>query len=54
MRNYDQPAWRALFGCKSDFSEPESGLEHDKWQNLHAARLQEQLQTALILSVTFI
>jgi hypothetical protein len=26
--------------------------EHDKWQNSHGARLQKQLQTALILSVT--
>jgi hypothetical protein len=26
----------------------------NKWQNLHDARLQKQLQTALILSVTFI
>jgi hypothetical protein len=29
-------------------------VEHDKWQNLHGVRLQKQLQTALILSVTFI
>ena len=28
--------------------------KHDKWQNSHNARLQKQLQTALILSVTFI
>jgi hypothetical protein len=34
--------------------EPEIGLEHDKWQNLRDARLQKQLQTALIISVTFI
>jgi hypothetical protein len=53
MRN-DQPAASALFGCESGFSEPEIGLEHDKWQNLHRARSQKQLQTALILSVTFI
>jgi hypothetical protein len=50
------------------FLEPEIGLEdafvlliwqlwqkkHDKWQNSHGARLQKQLQTALILSVTLI
>jgi hypothetical protein len=55
MRN-DQPALRALFACESGLSEPEIGLEHtfDKWQNSHGARLQKQLQTALILSVTFI
>jgi hypothetical protein len=35
-------------------SEPEIGLEHDKCQNLHGARLQKQLQTALVLPVTFI
>jgi hypothetical protein len=35
-------------------SEQEIGLGHDKWQDLHGARLQKQLQTALILSVTFI
>ena len=51
--------------CESGLSEPEIGLEHafvlliwqkkqDKWQNSHGARLQKQLQTALILSVTFI
>jgi hypothetical protein len=61
----DQPAWRVLFPCKSGLSEPEIGLEHafilltcqkkhDKWQNSHGARLHKQLQTALILSVTFI
>jgi hypothetical protein len=44
MRN-DQPAWPALFACESGLSEPEIGLEHDKWQNLHGARLQKQLQT---------
>jgi hypothetical protein len=53
MRNY-QPALRALFACESGLSEPEIGLEDDKWQNLHGARLHKQLQTALILSVTFI
>jgi hypothetical protein len=40
--------------CESGLSEPEIELEHDKWQNLHDARLQKNLQTALILSVTFI
>ena len=64
----DQPALRALFACESGLSEPEIGLEdafvlliwqlwqkkHDKWQNSHGARLQKQLQTALILSVTLI
>jgi hypothetical protein len=61
----DQPALRALFACESGLSEPEIGQErafvlliwqkkHDKWQNSHGARLQKQLQTALILSVTFI
>jgi hypothetical protein len=50
----DQPAWRALFPCQSGLSEPEIGLEHDKWQNLHGARSQKQLQIVLILSVTFI
>jgi hypothetical protein len=39
---------------ESGLSEPEIGLEHDKWQNLHGARVQKQLQNALILSVTFI
>jgi hypothetical protein len=34
----------ALFGWESGLSEPEIGLEHDKWQNLHGARLQKQLQ----------
>jgi hypothetical protein len=34
--------WRALFACESGLSEPEIGLEHDKWQNLHGARLQKQ------------
>jgi hypothetical protein len=53
MRN-DQPALRALFACESGLSDPEIGLEHDKWQNLYGARLQKQMQTALILSVTFI
>jgi hypothetical protein len=42
MRN-DQPAWCAFFACESGLSEPEIGLEHDKWQNL-----------PLILSVIFI
>jgi hypothetical protein len=60
----DQPALRALFACESGLSEPEIGLEHfvlliwqkkhDKWQNSHGARLHKQLQTALILYVTFI
>jgi hypothetical protein len=61
----DQPALRALFTCESGLSEPEVGLEHpfvfliwqkkhDKRQNWHSARLQKQLQTALIISVTFI
>jgi hypothetical protein len=61
----DELALRALFACESGLSEPEIGLEHayvlfiwqkknDKWQNSHGARLQKQLQTALILSVTFI
>ena len=45
MRN-DQPAASALFGCESDLSEPEIGLQHDKWQNLHGARLQKHPQTA--------
>jgi hypothetical protein len=51
--------------CESGLSELEIRLEHafvlliwqkkhDRWQNSHAARLQKQLQTALILSVTFI
>jgi hypothetical protein len=53
MKN-EQPAWRALFACESGLSESEIGLEHDKWQNLHGALLQKQLQTALIFSVTFI
>jgi hypothetical protein len=55
---YDQPALRALFACESRLSEPEIGLEHafvlliwqkkhDKWQNSHGTRLQNQLQTAL-------
>jgi hypothetical protein len=38
MRN-DQPAASALFGCESGLSEPEIGLEQDKWQNLHGARV---------------
>jgi hypothetical protein len=61
----DQLALRALFACKSGLLEPEIGLEHafvlliwqkkhDKWQISHGARLQKQLQTALILSVTLI
>jgi hypothetical protein len=61
----DQPALRALFACGSALSEPDIALEHafvlliwqkkhDKWKNSHGARLQKQLQTALILSVTFI
>jgi hypothetical protein len=61
----NQPALRALFACESGLSEPEIGLEHafvlliwqkkhDKWQNSHGARLHKQLQTPLILSVTFI
>jgi hypothetical protein len=56
---------RALLACESGFSEPEIGFEHafglliwqkkhDKWQNSHDARLQKQLQTPLILFVTFI
>jgi hypothetical protein len=45
MRN-DQPALRALFACDSGLSEPEIGLEHDKWQHLHGAHLQKQLQIA--------
>jgi hypothetical protein len=53
MRN-DQPAASALFGCESGLSESGIWLEHDKWQNLHGARLQKQLKPALILSVTFI
>jgi hypothetical protein len=63
MRN-DQPALRAPFACKLGLSEPEIGLEYafvlliwqknDKWQTSHVARLQKQLQTVLILSVTFI
>ena len=37
------------------FQNQKSGsVENDKWQNLHGVRLQKQLQTALILSVTFI
>jgi hypothetical protein len=50
MGNY-QPALRALFACESGLSEPAIGLEHtlvlliwqekhDKWQNSHGARLQ--------------
>jgi hypothetical protein len=51
MKN-DQPPLRTLFACKSGLSEPlEIGLEHDKWQNLHGARLQKQLQAALILNL---
>jgi 16S rRNA U1498 N3-methylase RsmE len=55
MRN-DQPAASTLFafGCESGLSESEIRLEKDKWENLHGAHLQKQLQTALILSVTFI
>jgi hypothetical protein len=43
-----------FLAANSGLSKPEIGLEHDKWQNLHGTRLQKQLQTALILSVTFI
>jgi hypothetical protein len=54
-----------LFACKPGLSEPEIRLEHafflliwqkkhDNWQHLDGARLQKPLQTALILSVTFI
>ena len=63
----DQSALCALFACELGLLELEIGLEHvfvlltfdfakkhDKWQNSHGARLQEQLQTAIILSVTFI
>jgi hypothetical protein len=61
----DQPALGALFACESGLSESKIGLEHalvlliwqkkhDKWQNLHGACLQKQLQTALLLSITFI
>jgi hypothetical protein len=61
----DQAAFCALFACESGISEPEIGLKHtfvlligqkkhDKWQNLHSARLQKHLQTALIISVTLI
>jgi hypothetical protein len=60
-----QPAVLALPECDSGLSEPEIRLQHafvrltwhkkhDKWKNSHGARLQKQLQTALILSVTFI
>jgi hypothetical protein len=56
---------RALFACESGLSELGIWLEHafvlliwqkkhDKWQNSHSARLQKHLQTALIISVTFI
>jgi hypothetical protein len=64
---YDQPTLRALFACELGLSEPEIGPEHAFvlliWQekhdltvdlNSHGARLQKQLQSALILSVTFI
>jgi hypothetical protein len=64
----DHPALRALFACELGLSEPEIGLagarlryfvllilaNDDKWKNSHGARLQKRLQTALILSVTFI
>jgi hypothetical protein len=46
----DHPALRALFACESGLSEPEIGLEHA----FVTFRMQKQLQTALILSVTFI
>jgi hypothetical protein len=62
----DQPALRALFACGLDLSEPD-WLEHAFvlliWQKKHGtelakfalgARLQKQLQTSLILLVTFI
>jgi hypothetical protein len=47
LNNY-QPAAGAFFVCKSDLSESEIGLEHEKWLNLHGAHLQKRLQTALI------
>ena len=64
----DQPALYALFACESGISELEIGLEHafvpliwqmkhNKWVNgkiCTVPGLQKQLQTALILSVTFI
>jgi hypothetical protein len=62
----DQPALRALFACKpigpfrtenragSHVRSFDLAKKHDKWQNSHGAHLQKQLQTALILSVTFI
>jgi hypothetical protein len=64
----DQPALRALTACESGLSEPKIGMErafvlliwqmkHDKWVNgkiRTVPGLQKQLQTALILSVTFI
>jgi hypothetical protein len=65
----DQPALCALFTCESGLSEPEIGLELGArfhhfllliWQMTTNGRirtvpgLQKQLQTALILSVTFI
>ena len=52
MRNY-QPALRALLACESGLSEPEIGLEDDKWQNLHGARLQKQMQNALMQNDSF-
>jgi hypothetical protein len=39
MRN-DQSALRAFFAWESGLLESEIGLEYDKWQNLHSARLQ--------------
>ena len=63
----DQPALRALFACESGLSEPEIGPEHAfvlltlakearqidrQKQNSQGARLQKQLQTALISSVS--
>jgi hypothetical protein len=53
------PANRAFQNLKSGWSTPSllcsfDLANDDKWQNSHGARLQKQLQTALILSVTFI
>ena len=58
----DQPALRALLPANRAFQNQKSGWstrsffclliwqkKHDKWQNSHGARLQKQLQTALIL-----
>ena len=65
----DQPALCALFACESGLSEPEIGLVLGArvrhfllliWQMTTNGKirtvpgLQKQLQTALILSVTFI